>query len=175
MGKTNFDRITASPEALASFLASLPCLDAPWDDDFHRIFRGGGGNSDRQPCPGPGVHPERVDRPQVPEMLLFQCRCDRSDGSDGNKHDDSAVRIMRTALSSWLTKVNPQLCRGQKNSFQRGVKRTGKKLPIIAEVVCRPHNYDNEEVSLVKEAQARPSEMLDDIPMPKPRLLREKA
>ena len=175
MGKTNFDRITASPEALASFLASLPCLDAPWDDDFHRIFRGGGGNSDRQPCPCPGVHPERVDRPPVPEMLLFQCRCDRSDGSDGNKHDDSAVRIMRTALSSWLTKVNPQLCRGQKNSFRRGVKQTEKKLPIIAEVVCRPHNYDNEEVSLVKEAQARPSEMLDDILMPKPRLLREKA
>lgn len=82
---------------------------------------------------------------------------------------------MRTALSSWLTKVNPQLRRGQKNSFQRGVKQTGKKLPIIAEVVCRPRNYDNEEVSLVKEAQARPSEMLDDILMPKPRLLREKA
>lgn len=59
---------------------------------------------------------------------------------------------MRTALSSWLIKVNPQLRRGQKNSFQRGVKQTGKKLPIIAEVVCRPHNYDNEEVSLVKEA-----------------------
>ena len=82
---------------------------------------------------------------------------------------------MRTALSSWLTKVNPQLCRGQKNSFQRGVKQTEKKLPIIAEVVYRPHNYDNEEVSLMKEAQARPSEMLDDILMPKPRLLREKA
>lgn len=38
MGKTNFDRITASPEALAAFLASLPCLDAPWDDAFHRHF-----------------------------------------------------------------------------------------------------------------------------------------
>lgn len=58
---------------------------------------------------------------------------------------------MRTALSSWLTKVNPQLCRGQKNSFQRGVKQTGKKLPIIAEVVCRPHNYDNREVFIVKD------------------------
>lgn len=58
---------------------------------------------------------------------------------------------MRTALSSWLTKVNPQLCRGQKNSFQRGVKRTGKKLPIIAEVVCRPHNYDNREAFIVKD------------------------
>ena len=34
MGKTNFDRITASQEALAAFLASLPCLDAPWDDAF---------------------------------------------------------------------------------------------------------------------------------------------
>ena len=38
MGKTNFDRITASPEVLAAFLASLPCLDAPWDDAFHRVF-----------------------------------------------------------------------------------------------------------------------------------------
>ena len=81
---------------------------------------------------------------------------------------------MRTALSSWLTKVNPQLCRGQKNSFQRGVKQTGKKLPIIAEVVA-DHTTTIMRRSLMKEAQARPSEMLDDILMPKPRLLREKA
>lgn len=38
MPRTNFDRITASPEVLAAFLASLPCLDAPWDDAFHRVF-----------------------------------------------------------------------------------------------------------------------------------------
>lgn len=38
MGKTNFDQITASPEVLAAFLTSLPCLDAPWDDAFHRVF-----------------------------------------------------------------------------------------------------------------------------------------
>ena len=38
MPQTNFDRITASPEVLAAFLASLPCLDAPWDDAFHRVF-----------------------------------------------------------------------------------------------------------------------------------------
>ena len=35
---TQFDRITASPEAMAAFLASLPCLDAPWDTAFHRHF-----------------------------------------------------------------------------------------------------------------------------------------
>lgn len=35
---SNFDRITKSPEALGNFLASLPVLSGPWDDDFHRTF-----------------------------------------------------------------------------------------------------------------------------------------
>ncbi len=35
---TNFDKITASPEALADFLASLPCLQGPWDDAFQAAF-----------------------------------------------------------------------------------------------------------------------------------------
>ena len=34
----NFERITASPEALGAFLASLPVLQGPWDDAFHRVF-----------------------------------------------------------------------------------------------------------------------------------------
>ena len=34
----NFERITASPEALGAFLASLPLLQGPWDDAFHRTF-----------------------------------------------------------------------------------------------------------------------------------------
>lgn len=34
----NFERITASPEALGDFLASLPVLQGPWDDAFHRAF-----------------------------------------------------------------------------------------------------------------------------------------
>lgn len=35
---TYFDKITASPEALGAFLASLPTLSGPWDDAFHRKF-----------------------------------------------------------------------------------------------------------------------------------------
>ena len=52
MPQTNFDRITASPEVLAAFLASLPCLDAPWDDAFHRVFCDNCPTTDywRQPC-----------------------------------------------------------------------------------------------------------------------------
>lgn len=32
-----FDRITASPQALADFLQAIPAINAPWDNAFHRI------------------------------------------------------------------------------------------------------------------------------------------
>ena len=35
---TNFEKITASPEALAAFLSSLPVLAGPWDEAFHRRY-----------------------------------------------------------------------------------------------------------------------------------------
>ena len=37
-GKTYFDKITAYPEALAEFLASIRTLDAPWDEVFQRTY-----------------------------------------------------------------------------------------------------------------------------------------
>ena len=35
---TNFEKITASPEALADFLSSLSVLSGPWDEAFHRRY-----------------------------------------------------------------------------------------------------------------------------------------
>ena len=35
---TNFEKITASPEALGEFLAVLPIATGPWDECFHRTF-----------------------------------------------------------------------------------------------------------------------------------------
>ena len=35
---TNFEKITATPEALAAFLSSLPVLSGPWDEAFHRRY-----------------------------------------------------------------------------------------------------------------------------------------
>ena len=35
---TNFEKITASPEALANFLGSITAIDAQWDHDFARAF-----------------------------------------------------------------------------------------------------------------------------------------
>lgn len=60
--KTNFERITASPEALGAFLAGLTTLDGPWDTAFARAFC--------DDCPtdlncGPRVcpHPAERDNP----------------------------------------------------------------------------------------------------------------
>ena len=33
-----FEKITASPAVLGAFLGSLPCLEGPWDNAFHRAF-----------------------------------------------------------------------------------------------------------------------------------------
>jgi len=34
----NFEKVTASLEALGAFLASLNITAGPWDESFHRIF-----------------------------------------------------------------------------------------------------------------------------------------
>jgi hypothetical protein len=33
----NYQSITASPEELAAFLGSIPAIETPWDDAFHRL------------------------------------------------------------------------------------------------------------------------------------------
>ena len=35
---SNYEVLTASPEALGSFLASLPVANSPWDDYFSQTF-----------------------------------------------------------------------------------------------------------------------------------------
>ena len=34
----NFQRITASREALAAFLGTILAIETPWDDAFHRLY-----------------------------------------------------------------------------------------------------------------------------------------
>ncbi len=54
---TNFEKITASPEALAAFLSSIPIATGPWDERFHRAFcdscidSNGTRNCDTPGCP----------------------------------------------------------------------------------------------------------------------------
>ena len=38
---TNFEKLTASPETLGAFLASIPTTGGPWDEAFRREFCAG--------------------------------------------------------------------------------------------------------------------------------------
>ena len=51
---TNFEKITATPEALGELLASLTVIDSPWEDAFHKAFCADcerGGECDTEHCP----------------------------------------------------------------------------------------------------------------------------
>lgn len=48
---TNFEKVTASPEALGKFLAALSVATGPWDKDFCKVFCEGCGKSDCGACP----------------------------------------------------------------------------------------------------------------------------
>lgn len=52
----NYQSITASPEALAAFLGSIPAIETPWDDAFHRLYCSSCSAADCDDCrrPEPG-------------------------------------------------------------------------------------------------------------------------
>ena len=52
---TNFEKLTASPETLGAFLASIPAASSPWDDAFHKEFCAGCHQENCEPvCPHQG-------------------------------------------------------------------------------------------------------------------------
>lgn len=69
----NFERITASPEALGDFLGALPILSGPWDDDFHRVFCDScnAENCDAENC----AHQAERNSP----TWWLKCECDDTD------------------------------------------------------------------------------------------------
>ena len=48
---SNFEKLSASPEAMAAFLTAIPVANSPWDDDFHRAFCHQCGLEDCDHCP----------------------------------------------------------------------------------------------------------------------------
>ncbi len=49
---TNFEKLTASPDALGAFLASLHVANSPWDEAFHKECCAGCSQEDCEPsCP----------------------------------------------------------------------------------------------------------------------------
>ena len=73
---TNFEKVTASPEALGEFLAALSVATGPWEERFHRTFCDSctADNCDAENCPH---NAERND----PTWWLTQAAGDGQDAS----------------------------------------------------------------------------------------------
>ena len=59
-----FEKITESPEALASLLQAIPAIETPWDDAFHRLYCSSCSATDCDDC----RRPER-DNPLLKECI----------------------------------------------------------------------------------------------------------
>lgn len=70
----NFERITASPEALGDFLGALPILSGPWDDDFHRVFCD---SCDAENCDAISIHAPHAGRDSKSIQNYFTHFCDK--------------------------------------------------------------------------------------------------
>ena len=105
----NFEKITASPEALGTFLASLPIASGPWDEAFHRMFCDGCQVED---CDGQGC-PHKVERGNPLWWLMQEA--------------EGQSRIVMWVKRDGYRKAMGEFARKVKEARSERVKATGDK------------------------------------------------
>ena len=106
---TNFEKITASPETLGTFLASLPIASGPWDEAFHRMFCDGCQVED---CDGQGC-PHKVERGNPLWWLMQEA--------------EGQSRIVMWVKRDGYRKAMGEFARKVKEARSEWVKATGDK------------------------------------------------
>ena len=106
---TNFEKITASPETLGTFLASLPIASGPWDEAFHRMFCDGCQVED---CDGQGC-PHKVERGNPLWWLMQEA--------------EGQSRIVMWVKRDGYRKAMGEFARKVKEARSERVKATGDK------------------------------------------------
>lgn len=119
---TNFEKITASPETLGTFLASLPIASGPWDEAFHRMFCDGCQVED---CDGQGC-PHKVERGNPLWWLMQEA--------------EGQSRIVMWVKKDGYRKAMGEFARKVKEARSERVKATGDKAfthleALLAELV----------------------------------------
>ena len=119
---TNFEKITASPETLGPFLASLPIASGPWDEAFHRMFCDGCQVED---CDGQGC-PHKVERGNPLWWLMQEA--------------EGQSRIVMWVKRDGYRKAMGEFARKVKEARSERVKATGDKAfthleALLAELV----------------------------------------
>ena len=106
---TNFEKITASPETLGTFLASLPIASGPWDEAFHRMFCDGCQVED---CDGQGC-PHKVERGNPLWWLMQEA--------------EGQSRIVMWVKRDGYRKAMGEFARKNREARSERVKATGDK------------------------------------------------
>ena len=106
---TNFEKITASPETLGTFLDSLPIASGPWDEAFHRMFCDGCQVED---CDGQGC-PHKVERGNPLWWLMPEA--------------EGQSRIVMWVKRDGYRKAMGEFARKVKEARSERVKATGDK------------------------------------------------
>ena len=106
---TNFEKITASPETLGTFLASLPIASGPWDEAFHRMFCDGCQVED---CDGQGC-PHKVERGNPLWWLMQEA--------------EGQSRIVMWVKRDGYRKAMEEFSRKNREARSERVKATGDK------------------------------------------------
>lgn len=119
---TNFEKITASPETLGTFLDSLPIASGPWDEAFHRMFCDGCQVED---CDGQGC-PHKVERGNPLWWLMQEA--------------EGQSRIVMWVKRDGYRKEMGEFARKVKEARSERVKATGDKAfthleALLAELV----------------------------------------
>ena len=119
---TNFEKITASPETLGTFLASLPIACGPWDEAFHGMFCDG---CQAEDCDGQGC-PHKVERGNPLWWLMQEA--------------EGQSRIVMWVKRDGYRKAMGEFARKVKEARSERVKATGDKAfthleALLAELV----------------------------------------
>ena len=116
---TNYEQITATPEALGAFLEALPIASGPWDVEFHRTFCKDctAGNCDGANCP------HTIQR-NNPLWWLIQ--------DTEQQHKTELFRAMVEAGPEMI--VNPNfgdVYSGLLAAIEKMQKNSGRELPLV--------------------------------------------
>lgn len=164
-----FEKITESPEALASLLRAIPAIETPWDEAFHRLYCSSCSAADCDAC----RRPERDITPQPGDVVFYDWQ-DSGSGDDRGAADHVGIvssvsgRVLKViegnfsnSVKERTLEVNGKYLRGfglpayytktdNKEDFDMDINEARKQLTSCADTGDTPSAWAKEAAEYCK-------------------------